>query len=137
KIEQAVVAVMDGMYRFDKLKSEPPKQKRALRKVVLHVADRSEASAAQIAVDRAMAIAEGITLAKDLGNLPANVCTPTYLAGQARELGSHHGFEVTILDREDVAKLGMNAFLAVAGGSRQPPKLIVMEYHGGAGEALP
>jgi len=88
RIEQAVLAVMDGMYRFDKLKSEPPKQKRALEKIVLHIADRSEASAAGTAIDRAVAIAEGITLAKDLGNLPGNVCTPTYLADQARELGA-------------------------------------------------
>jgi leucyl aminopeptidase len=137
KIEQAVLAVMDGMYRFDKLKSEPPKQKRVLRKVVLHVADRSEASAAQAAIDRAVAIAEGITLAKDLGNLPGNICTPTYLAERARELGSQHGFEVKILDQEDIAKLGMNAFLAVAGGSRQPPKLIVIEYHGSARDEQP
>ena len=138
KIEQAVLAIMDGMYRFDKLKSEPPKQKkRALQKVIFHVADRSEASAAESAVERAMAIAEGVRLAKDLGNLPGNVCTPTYLAEQARELGSRHGFEVKILEQTDVEKLGMNAFLAVAGGSRQPPKLIVMEYHGGAREAQP
>jgi leucyl aminopeptidase len=137
KIEQAILAVMDGMYRFDKLKSEPPKQKRALKKVVFHIADRSQTSAAEAAINRAVAIAEGITLAKDLGNLPANICTPTYLADQARELGSHHGFEVTILDQNDIQKLGMNAFLAVAGGSRQPPKLIVMEYHGAARQALP
>ena len=137
KIEQAVLAVMDGMYRFDKLKSEPTKQKRALKKLILHVTDRSEVSAAQSAIDRAVAIAEGITLAKDLGNLPANICTPTYLARQAQELGSHHGFEVSILDHEEIEKLGMNAFLAVAGGSRQPPKLIVIEYHGGVSDALP
>lgn len=137
KIEQAVLAVMDAMYRFDKLKSEPPKQKRALKKIVLHVADRAGASAAEAAIERAVAIAEGITLAKDLGNLPGNICTPTYLADQAREMGKRHGFEVTILDQEDVAKLGMNAFLAVARGSRQPPKLIVMEYHGGARDGLP
>jgi leucyl aminopeptidase len=137
KIEQAVLVIMDGMYRFDKLKSEPPKQKRALREVAFHVGDRSEASAAEVAIDRAVAIAEGITLAKDLGNLPANICTPTYLAERARDLGSHHGFEVKILDQRDIEKLGMNAFLAVASGSRQPPVLIVMEYHGGAREALP
>src|SRR5690242_19984800 len=128
---------MDGMYRFDKLKSEPPKKKRALKKVFFHIADRRTASAAEAAVDRAVAIAKGITLAKDLGNLPGNICTPAYLAEQARELGSHHGFEVTILDKQDIEKLGMNAFLAVAGGSRQPPKLIVMEYHGGAHYAPP
>jgi leucyl aminopeptidase len=137
KIEQAVLAVMDGMYRFDKLKSKPPKQKRALKKVALHIADRSETSAAEAAIDRAVAIAEGITLAKDLGNLPGNVCTPTYLAEQARKVGSQHGFEVKIFDQEDIEKLGMNAFLAVAVGSRQPPKLIVMEYHGGPSDALP
>jgi leucyl aminopeptidase len=137
KIEQAVLAVMDAMYRFDKLKSEPPKRKCALKKVVLHISDRSAAAVAEAAIDRAKAIAEGIALAKDLGNLPGNICTPMYLAEQARELGCRHGFEVKILDQEDIAKLGMNAFLAVAGGSRQRPKLIVIEYHGGAVAALP
>jgi leucyl aminopeptidase len=137
KIEQTVLAVMDGMYRFDKLKSEPPKRKRALKNVVLHVPDRSEAAAAEAAIHRAMAIGEGITLAKDIGNLPGNICTPTYLAEQAVELAKRHGFRVSILDQEDIGKLGMNAFLAVARGSRQPPKLIVMEYSGGGREVLP
>ncbi len=137
KFEQAVLAIMDGMYRFDKLKSGPLNQRRALKKVVFRVVDPSETSAAEAAIDRAMAIAEGVKLAKDLGNLPANICTPTYLAEQARELGTQHGFEVKILDQKDAEKLGMNAFLAVAGGSRQPPQLIVMQYHGGAKEALP
>jgi leucyl aminopeptidase len=137
KTEQAVLAVIDGMYRFDKLKSEPRKQKHSLSRVAIHVANPAEASAAKAAIDRAVAIAEGITLAKDLGNLPGNVCTPTYLAEQARILGRQHGFEVTILDQKDIEKLGMNAFLAVAGGSRQPPKLIVIEYHGGIREAPP
>jgi leucyl aminopeptidase len=84
-----------------------------------------------------MAIAEGVTLAKDLGNLPGNLCTPTYLAEQARGLGRRHGFEVEVLEQEDIAKLGMGAFLAVARGSGQAPKLIVMEYHGGARDAQP
>ena len=137
KIEQAVLAVMDRMYSFDKLKSEPPKQKRVLGKVVFRVADPSEVSKAEAGIDRAVAIADGIRLAKDLGNLPANLCTPTYLADQARELGRQHAFEVKILDREDIQNLGMNALLAVAAGSRQPPKLILMEYRGGAREALP
>src|SRR5918911_3879440 len=65
RIEQAVLAVMDGWYRLDKLKSEPPKHQRALKKIVFHLPDGSQASAAAGAVDRAVAIAEGITLAKD------------------------------------------------------------------------
>src|SRR5690348_9290372 len=137
KIEQAVLAVMDGIYRFDELKSEPSKSRRVLEKIAFHVADRSEAPAAEAAIHRAVAIADGIMLAKDLGNLPANICTPTYLAGQAQELGNRHGFEVKILDQEDIGKLGMNAFLAVARGSRQPPKLIVVEYHAGARDTVP
>jgi leucyl aminopeptidase len=137
KIEQAVLAVMDGLYRFDKLKSAPPRGRRALARISLHLSDRATARAAGIAIERAMAIAQGITFAKDLGNLPANICTPTYLAEQARELGRQLGFDVQILDQEAIEELGMNAFLAVAGGSRQPPKLIVMEYHGARRDSRP
>jgi leucyl aminopeptidase len=137
KIEQAVLAVMDTMYRFDKLKSGPPKQTPALKRIVLHVADHPEVAAAEATVGQGFAIAAGITLARDLGNLPANVCTPIHLAEQARELGSLHGFGVTILDQKELEDLGMNAILAVARGSCQPPRLIVMEYHGGARDALP
>ena len=138
KIEQAVLVVMDGLYRFDQLKSKvPPEAKHALKKVVFHLGDDSDTSAANAAIGRAAAIAEGVTLARDLGNLPANVCTPTYLADQARAIGQHHGFRVTILEQDDAEKLGMGAFLAVARGSRQPPKLIVMEYRGAGGEAQP
>jgi leucyl aminopeptidase len=136
KIEQAVLGITDNLYRFDKLKSKP-KQKRALEKVALHIVVSGVVSAAEAAIQRARAIAEGITLAKDLGNLPGNICTPTYLASQALELGTQHGFEVTILNQKDLQQLGMNAFLAVARGSRQPPKLIVMEYQGGNQMAQP
>jgi leucyl aminopeptidase len=132
KLEQAVLTVMEGLYRFDKLKSKPPQAKGALKKVVFHVANRLEAPAGEAAIERAVAIAEGVMLAKDLGNLPGNLCTPTYLADQAREVGKRHGFKVKILEQKDLEKLGMGAFLAVARGSGQPPKLIVMEYRGGA-----
>ncbi|NEX64623.1 leucyl aminopeptidase [Noviherbaspirillum galbum] len=136
KIEQAVLAVADAMYRFDKLKTAP-KPKRPLGIVALHVADPSEAVAAGAAIDQAVAIAAGVMLAKDLGNLPGNMCTPVYLAGQAEELGRLHGFVVTILDEKKLEELGMNTILAVARGSRQPPRLIVMEYRGGARDAQP
>jgi leucyl aminopeptidase len=137
KIEQAVLAVMEGLYRFDKLKSKPPEPERALTKVVFPLANRSEAAAGEAAIDRAVAIAEGIVLAKDLGNLPANICTPTYLAQQAQDLARRHGFKAEILEEKDIEKLGMGAFLAVARGSRQPPKMIVMEYRGGPRKAQP
>jgi leucyl aminopeptidase len=136
KIEQGVLAVMEGLYRFDRLKSKP-QARPALKKVVFPVADRAQAAAAQAAIERAAAIGQGVSLAKDLGNLPGNLCTPAFLAGQAREVGKRHGFKVRILERKDIEKLGMGAFLAVARGSRQPPKLIVMEWHGGPRDAAP
>ncbi|MGE5094799.1 MAG: leucyl aminopeptidase [Betaproteobacteria bacterium] len=132
RIEQAVVAIMEGVYRFDRMKSKPPEQKRVLRKVVLHVESRTEIAGGEAAVRRAMAIAEGVSLARDLGNLPGNYCTPTYLAEQAVSLAKASGIKVQVLEQKDIEALNMGAFLAVAQGSRQPPKFIVMEYHGAA-----
>jgi leucyl aminopeptidase len=74
----------DGLYRFDGSRARPP-AKRALRKVVFHVADEAQAAAADAAIRFAAAIGQGITLARDLGNMPGNICTPTYLAEQALE----------------------------------------------------
>src|SRR4029450_3072309 len=87
--------------------------------------------------DRGRAIAEGVGLARDLGNLPPNVCTPTYLADQARELGRRYRMKVQVLEREDMEKLGMGALLGVAQGSAQPRKMIRMEYRGGPKSTKP
>ena len=130
KVEQAVLGLMEGVYRFDRMKSKPAETKRALRKVTLHVARRGEIAAGEAAAERALAIAEGVRLARDLGNLPANVCTPAYLAGEAESLAKHHGLHCEVLGEKELEKLGMGAFLAVARGSRQPPRLIVLEHRG-------
>jgi leucyl aminopeptidase len=130
KVEQAVLGIMEGMYRFDRMKSKPAEPKRALRRVTLHVARRSDIPAGEAAVARATAIAGGIALARDLGNLPPNVCTPSHLAAEAQELARHHGLECEVLDQKDIEKLGMGAFLAVARGSRQPPRFIVLQHRG-------
>ncbi len=137
KIEQAVIMVSEGAYRFDRMKSKPPEAKRALRKVTLHVAKRGEIAEGETAMERGQAIADGMAFAKDLGNLPANVCTPAYLAEQAQDMGRRNGIKVEVLEQKDIEKLGMGCFLAVARGSRQPPKLIVLEYQGGKRDAPP
>ncbi|MFZ3323193.1 MAG: leucyl aminopeptidase [Usitatibacter sp.] len=135
KVEQAVMLVSDAAYRFDRLKSKH-EAKRPLKKVTLAV-DRAEVNTAEAAAARGSAIAAGMALAKDLGNLPGNICTPTYLGEQAVELGKATGIKVTVLDRKQIEALGMNCFLAVAQGSKQPPKFIVMEYMGGKKGAAP
>jgi leucyl aminopeptidase len=75
-------------------------------------------------------IAEGVALARELANRPANHCTPTVLAAEAKRLAKEHRLKVDVLDRKNAAKLGMGAFLAVAQGSAEPPKLIVLRYVG-------
>jgi len=133
RVAQATVVALESMYRFDRLKSKQEGPKRALRKLVFAVAQRSEAAAAEEGLRRGLATAHGMGLAKDLGNLPANLCTPTYLAEQAQDLAKHYGFECTVLEQADMAELGMGALLSVTRGSVQPPKLIVL-HHRGAGE---
>jgi leucyl aminopeptidase len=137
KVEHAVLGLAEASYRFDRMKSKPPEAKKTLRKVTLHVARRSEIAAGETAIGRGTAIAEGVALAKDLGNMPGNHCTPAYLAEQAVELGKRHGVKVDVLEQKEIEKLGMGCFLAVARGTRQPPKFIVMEYNGGRRDQAP
>jgi leucyl aminopeptidase len=83
------------------------------------------------ALAQGQAIADGAALARTLGNLPGNVCTPAYLAETAQRLSREHGLGCRVLEREDMEKLGMNSLLSVAKGSRQPPKFIVLSHEGG------
>ena len=136
KIEQAVMAAGETLYRFDELKSEKDDAKPALRKVTLMVT-AGETRTAEAASARSQAIVKAMNLAKDLGNLPGNICTPTYLADQARAVAKASGLKIQVLEQKDIEKLGMGSFLSVAKGSEQPPKFIVMQYHGGAKGAKP
>ncbi|HEY3645940.1 MAG TPA: leucyl aminopeptidase, partial [Gammaproteobacteria bacterium] len=83
------------------------------------------------------AIAAGVALARTLGNLPPNVCTPSYLAAEAARLAKGSKLKVKVLDQAEMKKLGMGALLAVARGSRQAPKLIIMEYNGAGKDQKP
>ncbi|PKO84396.1 MAG: leucyl aminopeptidase [Betaproteobacteria bacterium HGW-Betaproteobacteria-11] len=131
KIRQAVIAAQEAIYRFDQLKSKPEETHRPLRKLIFHVASHGELATAETALTEGMAIAAGQSLAKDLGNLPGNICTPAHLADVARGLKRSHGLAVEILERTDMEKLGMNTLLSVARGSCQPPKFIVIQHKGG------
>ncbi|MDP1594851.1 MAG: leucyl aminopeptidase [Gallionella sp.] len=129
KINQIVLLAAESAYRCDQLKSKPA-DKPSLRKVLLGCT-KKPGNAAQTALLQASATAHGMKLTKDLGNLPGNICTPTYLAEQARKLAETYKFKVTVLEEKDMEKLGMHSLLSVTRGSRQPAKLITLEYHGG------
>jgi leucyl aminopeptidase len=129
RVEHAVAVAMDAVYRFDQMKSQPAEVRRPLRKLTLSVPQRSDLGAGEAAAARGLAIAHGIEFARDLGNLPGNVCTPTYLGERAQELGKEFAdVKVTILERPELEQLGMGSFLSVTNGSEQPPRFIVFEY---------
>lgn len=130
RVMQAVIIANETIYRFDRLKSKQSDVRRPLRRLTLAVSRRSELTTGEIALRRGEAIAMGMTLAKDLGNLPPNVCTPTYLAEEAKALAKGYSLECEVLERADMEALGMGALLAVARGSAEPPKLIVLKYNG-------
>ena len=132
RIAQAVTVARETAYRFERMKSRRESHEPALRKLALGIGAQSARRRAQSGLEQGLAVAHGMNLAKDLGNLPGNVCTPTYLAEQARELAQRYRMKLQVLERADLAKLGMGALLSVASGSAQPPKLITLEYRGGA-----
>ena len=134
----AAEAAEEAAYRFDELKSQLETPPPRLAKFTLWIPDRKSQSAADLGFRHGQAVARGQSLARRLGNLPGNVCTPTYLAEEAKKLAaSHAGLKVTVLEQAQMKKLGMNALLSVAQGSRQPPKLIVMEWRGGPKQKAP
>ncbi|MBV8046338.1 MAG: leucyl aminopeptidase [Paludibacterium sp.] len=129
-VEQATVVTLDALYRFDRFKSKVDDPLRGPRKLTLAVPRRSDLADGEKGLARGLAIGAGMALAKDLGNLPGNVCTPSYLAEEARNMAQSLGAEAEILDRAAIEALGMGSFLSVAKGSVQDPHLIVLKHWG-------
>ena len=134
--EALASAVGDVVYVYRSTKPSAPAAPQ-LAKLTLLVADKTAAKAAGDGLARGAAIVEGVTLARELGNRPGNHCTPTMLAAEARKLGKAEGLKVEVLDRKDIEALGMGSFLSVAQGSDEPPRFIVMHYHGAAKSQAP
>ncbi len=131
-VEQAVLAAHEALYRFDLMKSKTSEPRRPLKRAVFAVSRRGELKFGEIGLARGLAIAHGIGLAKDLGNTPSNVCTPEYLAAEARKLAKAYRFCCEVLDQAACEKLGMGSFLSVGKGSDKPPRFIVLKHEGGA-----
>jgi len=137
RVEHAVVVAMESVYRFDQMKSQPADVRRPLRKLTLSVPQRSDLTAGEAAAARGLAIAHGMDLARDLGNLPGNICTPAHLAERAQALAQELGFKCEVFERGKLEELKMGSFLSVTNGSDQPPKFIVLEYFGGPKKQKP
>ena len=132
RARQSVQTVGDVLYRFTEMKSNGNNARMPLRKFGLSVAGRADANKAMRGAEHGDAIVTGMSLAKDLGNLPPNVCTPTYLARTAQKLAKGNGKLTTrILNETDMKRLGMHSLLSVTAGTHEPAKLIVMQYRNG------
>ena len=129
KARQLVLAAADVAYRFDRMKSKKTEAK-PLAHVAISAASKRDAAALERGMREGRAIAAGMALARDLGNLPANVCTPAYLAESAVKLGRECRLAVEVLEQKDMDKLGMGSLLSVSRGSHQPPKLVILRYSG-------
>ncbi|WP_299231900.1 leucyl aminopeptidase [uncultured Halomonas sp.] len=131
KARMVAEAAHRALYRFEEFKSEKPPASR-LTRVELLVNEESDARAAAEGARIGDALGQGINYARTLGNLPGNVCTPSYLAEQAEALGqdADGALQVEILDEEALEALGAHSLLSVGRGSEQPSRLIVMRYQG-------
>ena len=129
RARHAALVAAEVLYRFEETKSKKSPA-RPLQRVTLALARKADESAAARGLAEGAAIAAGMSLAKDLGNLPGNFCTPAYLAERAAKLARERKLGVEILERRDMEKLRMGAALSVARGSRQPPKFIELRYRG-------
>ncbi|MFK3738631.1 leucyl aminopeptidase [Massilia sp. TN1-12] len=128
-VRAIVVAANEAEFRTDGQKSKKDPVVAGVRKLAIAVS----VSTPQLktALAQSIAVANGMNLTKELGNLSPNVCTPTYLANTAKKLAADFGFDVEVLERKQLEALKMGSFLSVTRGSEEPPKFIVLKHNGG------
>ncbi len=127
----ATETIGNAIYSFTEMKTKRKKPSSKLRKIGHAIASRGDAAKSKQGSQHAIAIVEGMSLCRDLGNLPANVCTPSFLARTAQKLARQHTkLETRVINEPEMKRLGMHALLSVTAGTKEPAKLIVMQYKG-------
>ena len=135
---RTVEAFGAGTYRYTEMKGKPPKTGNGLESVDFQLLDKVDQDAVTGAIAIGNALVAGVNSAKDLGNTPGNICTPTYLADKAKQLAKDYSSITTkIVEEKEMEKLGMGAFMSVTRGSDQPGKLIIMTHKGGKPKDAP
>jgi leucyl aminopeptidase len=136
KARACAQALVYSRYHFTRCKSDKPKEKSKKSPSVIY--SSSDGRAASKGLKTGQAIAEGMNVARELGNLPGNICTPSYLASEARKLGRKHSqLKTKILSEKQMKSLGMGSLLSVSAGSKEPAQLIIMEYQGASKSTKP
>jgi leucyl aminopeptidase len=138
KTQKIVESFEAGLYSFTEMKGKPPVNTDSIESVDLLLDNKSELETVLSAIAMGSALTAGISSAKTLGNLPGNICTPTYLANQAKQLAKDYSSLTTkVIEEKELEKLGMGAFMSVSRGSVQPGKLIVISHKGGNAKEAP
>jgi leucyl aminopeptidase len=129
RIRAAAIAAGAAAYHYDATFGSADREDRPKLKKIVQVVDRADAAAAQQGLREGAAIAHGMDLTRTLGNLPGNICTPTYLGDTAKKLAREFAsLKAEVLDRKQVEALGMGSFLSVARGSEEPLRFIVLRH---------
>ncbi len=134
--QTCVLTTYQQAYRSDHLKSTKDTTKINLKKIALAWPAAASAKDKQ-RLTQSIALANGVNLTKELGDLPANICTPSYLASAAKKLAKEYKLGIEVLDRKQLETLKMGSFLSVTNGSDQPPKFIVLKHMGGKAKDAP
>jgi leucyl aminopeptidase len=119
-----------GLYTFKEHKTGTDAEPDQLKELLIVEQDTEKEPAIKRGVGNGSILAESTALARDMANQPANKMTPTIMAEYAHEVAQDYGLEFNVLEKSDCESLGMGAFLGVSQGSIEPPKFIVMRYHG-------
>ncbi|MGI9140538.1 MAG: leucyl aminopeptidase [Gemmatimonadaceae bacterium] len=136
EVEAAALGLAAGAWEYTETKTQPPENERRTPLGSVTIAAESSPAAAR-GLANGHALAEGHSLARRLAMMPGNLCTPDYLAETAGEIAGRHGMKVTVWGRTEMQEEGMGSFLAVAQGTPQDPKLIVLEYNGARNGGAP
>ena len=126
--QAAAEGLVMGLYSFDKYKSEAGSK--SIEAINIVEFDDSKIAAIRSGAQRGETIAEAVNLARDMGNEPANIMTPTRMAEIALDVTRGTGMKLTVMDRSEIEELGMGSFAGVAQGTEEPPKFIVIKHEG-------
>jgi len=136
-LEAVCEGALLGSYSFDEYKTKDRDERFNFAGMTLLLPKGIKVKEARARVGRIEALCHGVSLARDLVSHPGNVATTGYLAAAARRVAKHHGLACRVLEKAELEKLGMNALVAVGKGSVEPPRLIVLEYHGSGAKGKP
>ncbi len=135
--EKLATALVKATYSYTRTVSKPKEGLKAT-KITVNCGSKLKPATAKTALQQGKSTGEGFNVARELGNLPGNICTPSYLASEARKLAKANSKLTTqVLDEKQMRELGMGSLLSVSAGSAQPAKLIVMRYKGAAASKKP